>query len=149
MKFLTFVAVLINLPALANAHDILVGELAIGHPYILPTTASAMTGAGYFTLTNLGLEDDRLVTIEADFPRVMMHDMQVADGIATMMHLADGVVVPAGESVEFAPRGKHVMFMGLNGDPFEVGEEIPAIFTFEKAGSVNLVFSVEETGSTH
>ncbi|PJN92451.1 hypothetical protein CNY89_29595, partial [Amaricoccus sp. HAR-UPW-R2A-40] len=34
----------------------------------------------------------------------------------------------------FAPGGAHVMFMGLDGDPFEVGEVIPATLVFEKAG---------------
>ena len=34
--------------------------------------------------------------------------------------------------------------MGLNGDPFEVGEEVNATLVFENAGSLEVVFKVEE-----
>ncbi|MDP5359854.1 MAG: copper chaperone PCu(A)C, partial [Paracoccaceae bacterium] len=46
--------------------------------------------------------------------------------------------------VQLAPGGLHVMFMGLGGDPFEVGETFPATLVFEKAGEVEVVFYVEE-----
>ena len=132
------------LPTLALAHDFTVGEIVIAHPVAKPTIASAMTGAGYFMITNNGAEDDTLLSVEADFPRVMMHDTAMEDGVATMFHLEGGVVIPSGGSVTFAPGGKHVMFMGLKGDPFEIGEEIPATLTFEKAGTVEINFAVED-----
>lgn len=140
---------LISLPAITVAHDYKVGDLVIDHPVAHETIKSAMSGAGYFGVTNNGDTDDRLLTVTADFPRVMMHDTTLADGVATMMYLAEGIVVPAGGSVTFSPGGKHVMFMGLKGDPFEIGEEIPAILTFENAGDVAIVFNVEAMGVAH
>ncbi len=143
MKQTLLAAALVCLPMLGVADDYKLGDLVIDHPIANETIKSAMSGAGYFSVTNNGDTDDRLLAIKADFPRVMMHDTTVTDGVATMMHLSDGIIVPAGGSVMFAPGGKHVMFMGLKGDPFEIGEEIPATLTFETAGDVDILFNVE------
>jgi len=144
MKHLILTAILLANPVASFADDFKVGDLVIEHPVARATTAMAMTGAGYFVIMNNGTEDDRLVEIAANFPRVMMHDTKTNDGIATMFHIEDGVAVPAGGTVTFEPGSKHVMFMGLNGDPFEIGEEIPATMNFEKAGELDIVFVVEE-----
>lgn len=144
MKHLILTAILLANPVVSFADDFKVGDLVIEHPVARATTAMAMTGAGYFVIMNNGTEDDRLVEITANFPRVMMHDTKTNDGIATMFHIEDGVAVPAGGTVTFEPGSKHVMFMGLNGDPFEIGEEIPATMNFEKAGELDIVFVVEE-----
>jgi periplasmic copper chaperone A len=144
MKHLILTAILLANPVVSFADDFKVGDLVIEHPVARATTAMAMTGAGYFVIMNNGTEDDRLVEIAANFPRVMMHDTKTNDGIATMFHIEDGVAVPAGGTVTFEPGSKHVMFMGLNGDPFEIGEEIPATMNFEKAGELDIVFVVEE-----
>ena len=144
MKHLILTAILLANPVASFADDFKVGDLVIEHPVARATTAMAMTGAGYFVIMNNGTEDDRLVEITANFPRVMMHDTKTDDGIAMMFHIEDGVAVPAGGTVTFEPGSKHVMFMGLNGDPFEIGEEIPATMNFEKAGELDIVFVVEE-----
>lgn len=144
MKHLILTAILLANPVASFADDFKVGDLVIEHPVARATTAMAMTGAGYFVIMNNGTEDDRLIEITANFPRVMMHDTKTDDEIATMFHIEDGVDVPAGGTVTFEPGSKHVMFMGLNGDPFEIGEEIPATMTFEKAGELDIVFVVEE-----
>lgn len=149
MKNLLFTLSLLIAPLTSSAHEFMVGDLVVDHPVARATTATAMTSAGYFTITNNGSDDETLLSVEADFPRVMMHDTTVDDGVATMAHIASGVVIPAGESVTFEPGGKHVMFMGLNGDPFDMGEEIPATLTFEKAGPLDIYFEVSEIDVTH
>lgn len=73
----------------------------------------------------------------------MMHTTQMTGDIARMVHL-DAVGIPAGETITFAPGGLHVMFMGLNGDPFEVGETFDAVLVFETAGEMPIVFHVED-----
>jgi copper(I)-binding protein len=134
------------------AHDFAIADLTIAHPMAFSTTATALTGAGYLTVTNAGDTDDRLLEIRADFPRVMMHDTEMSDdGIARMFHV-DGIDIPAGETVTFAPGGKHIMFMGLNGDPFEVGESFTGTLIFEQAGALEIEFKVEvrpEGGMDH
>lgn len=146
MKNILLAACLFVLPVGGNAADVTQGDITVENPIARATTPTAMTSAGYFTVVNNGDEADTLLEVSADFPRVMMHDTTMQDGIATMFHLENGVIVPAGESVTFAPGGKHVMFMGLKGDPLEIGEEIPATLTFENAGMVEIVFVVSEIG---
>lgn len=136
------IAALSLLPSTLAAHDYRVGDLVIAHPFALETPRSAMTGAGYLTMTNTGATDDRLLAIAADFPRVTLHATQVANDIAAMQAL-DGITIPAGATVALEPGGYHVMFMGLNGDPFEPGEEITATLTFEHAGDIPVIFKVE------
>ena len=131
------------LPGFALGHDYMLGDLHVEHPFARATPATAMAGAGYLSILNSGAADDRLIAIEADFPRVMMHDSKVVDGVASMLAL-DGVAIPAGQTVTFAPGGLHVMFMGLNGDPLEAGEDVPATLVFEKAGRLDVVFKVED-----
>lgn len=144
MKPFALAACLLVLPTTGLTADFTSGDVVVSAPYARPTTSLAMTGAGYFAVTNNGMTPDTLLEVTADFPRVMMHDTTVADGVATMAHMAKGIVIPAGETVTFAPGGTHVMFMGLNGDPFEIGEEIPAMLLFEKAGKLEITFIVTE-----
>ncbi|KJZ20067.1 copper chaperone PCu(A)C [Loktanella sp. S4079] len=105
------------------------------------TPPTAMSGGGFMHIKNDGDTDDRLIGITADFPKVELHTTEFTDGIAKMMH-ADGVTVPAGGMVALEPGGYHVMFMGLRGDPLEVGETIPATLVFEQSGEIEVRFDV-------
>lgn len=135
---------LIGLAAPLAAHDFKLGDLTIGHPYSLETAQSAMAGAGYLEITNAGTTPDRLIAVKADFPRVEIHTVLMSDdGVARMRRLEDGLEIAPGETVTLQPGGNHIMFMGLNGDPFEVDETVKATLVFEHAGSIDVVFNVE------
>ena len=54
----------------------------------------------------------------------------------------DGVRVPAGGMVALEPGGYHVMFMGLRGKPFKIGDMIPVTLVFEHAGDVDIMLEV-------
>ncbi|WP_445808986.1 copper chaperone PCu(A)C [Yoonia sp.] len=142
MKRLMILAALM-LPTALFAHDYTVGGLQIIHPAAGATAPTAQAGAGYFQIVNNGDQPDRLIGVTADFPRVMIHTTQMDGDIARMVHL-EAVDIPAGETVTFAPGGLHVMFMGLNGDPFETGESFDAVLVFEAAGEVPVTFYVED-----
>ncbi len=135
-------ALALALPTWISFHDFKVANLEIQHPVAFETPVTAKTGAGYLIVSNTGDTDDTLLEVRADFPMVMLHKSEEKDGIASMMHV-DQIAIPAGETVELAPGGFHVMFMGLDGDPFEAGEKIKAILVFEHAGEVEVEFSVE------
>ena len=128
----------------AAAHDYKVAGIVVTHPVAFETAATARVGGGYLTITNDSETDDRLLSISAEgFDEVSLHESSTDDmGVARMQHIA-GIDLPAGRTVNLEPGGLHVMFMGLNGDPFEVGEEIPATLTFEKAGTLDVTFNVE------
>jgi copper(I)-binding protein len=133
-------ALMLAQPALA--HEYTAGGLEIGHPYAIETAATAKTAAGYLSVTNSGAEADRLLAVEAAFPRVEVHETRTdADGVARMLPV-EAVEIPPGATVTLAPRGMHVMFMGLEA-PWTAGEEIPATLVFERAGKVPVVFAVE------
>lgn len=126
----------------AVADGVKFGDLVINQAIAFETAKSAKSGSGYFSVANTGVDDDRLIAVKAAFPKVMLHTTEMSDGVARMSHV-EGIDIPAGEAITLEPGGYHVMFMGLNGDPFDVGESIPATLVFERAGEVDVVFMVE------
>jgi len=131
----------------AAAHDVETAGLKIGHPYAIETPPTAMSGAGYLTIANEGDAPDRLLAVRADFPSVTLHRTEVgADGVARMRPV-DGIDIAPGETATLEPGGMHVIFMGLEGDPFEAGDVIPATLVFEKAGEVPIEFWVQPRGA--
>lgn len=145
----TLFAGLVSLLALASpsfAQMYELGDLMVDHVTSFETPKTARAAAGYMTITNSGSQDDRLVEVRADFPRVMIHNTKEDDGVMKMVHVHDGVAVPAGGSVKLAPGGLHVMFMGLNKVPFVAGDMVRAELVFEKAGVVEVMFKVVKRG---
>jgi len=133
---------------IAHAHDYTIADVTITHPMTFETAKAVNVAGGYMTLENNGDTDDKLIEVRvATIPHVELHLSGTdANGVARMTK-QDGIPVPAGETVVLKPGGLHVMFMGLNGDPFELGEEIPATLVFEQAGEVEVIFNVEERGA--
>ena len=102
-----------------------------------------MSGAGYLTILNEGAAPDRLLAVQADFAQVTLHRTEKdAEGVARMRP-ADGIEIAPGETVALEPGGAHVMFVGLDGDPFEAGDVIPATLVFENAGEIPVEFWVQ------
>ncbi len=123
-------------------------SVSIENARAFATAPTAMAGGGFLTITNAGDQDDTLIGIRADFPRVELHTTEFTDGVARMMHL-DAIPVPAGETVSLEPGGLHVMFMGLRGNPLEEGETIPATLIFENAGEVEITFDIVKRDMAH
>jgi copper(I)-binding protein len=139
---LALAALGLALPLAAFAHGFTIGALEIGHPYSVETAPGVRTGAGYLSVTNTGPSPDRLLAVKADFPKVEIHETATdAAGVARMGPVA-GVEIAPGATVELAPRGVHVMFMGLPA-PLAAGARFPATLVFEHAGEVAVEFVVE------
>ena len=145
MKLMSYTALaaLCTFATTATAHEYKVGDVVVDHPMAFETAQTSQSAGGFMTITNTGESDDRLIAVEADFPRVEIHTTEMDGDVARMMHLEDGIVLPAGESITLQPGGFHVMFMGLGGDPFEVDEKVPATLIFENAGRLDVTFNVE------
>jgi copper(I)-binding protein len=128
----------------AFAGDYRIADLNVIHPMAFETARTAQVAGGYLTIENTGTSDDTLLEVRVtNIPRVELHLSETdANGVARMTR-QDGIPVPAGETVTLKPGGLHVMFIGLNGDPFEQGEEVAATLVFEKAGTLEVVFDVE------
>lgn len=129
----------------AFAQDFKIGAITIEHPYAIVTSPKANSGVGYISITNQGDTPDRLMAVEADFPKVEMHDTRITEGVASMVPV-EAVELAPGETVTFTPRGLHVMFMGLTA-PFKVGDKIPATLVFETAGATEIEFNVQSRGA--
>lgn len=134
-------AALFATPAFADS------PIKLSDGYIFETPKTARAGAGYVTLTNTGSVADSLIAVEADFPRVELHDMEVSDGVARMFHI-EKLNIPAGGEVKLEPGHAHVMFMGLNGDPFEEGEMVRVKLIFEKSDPQMIMMHVRKRGES-
>ena len=136
-------AVLLVTPAFAHDGVIHLGELNISLPFTRATLPNAPVGGGFLTIENFGEEADRLVSATSDVARdTQIHAMEMEGDVMKMRPLAEGIEIPAGEKVELAPGGLHIMFMGLK-QPFVEGQSVAVTLTFEKAGSVEVLLPVE------
>lgn len=141
MRRILAVAATALLPTIAFADGHQIGDLTVERAIAKEASATAMAGAGYLVISNGGDTADTLIAVKADFPQVMIHDTKVENDVASMFHI-DGVEIAPGETVTLRPRGKHIMFMGLNGDPIETTETIEATLVFENAGELAVSFEV-------
>ena len=131
----------------ASAHDYKLGDLQIDHPWARATPHSAKVAGGFVAVANKGAADDRLVSATAEIAEhAEIHEMAMKDGVMTMRPLADGVVVPAGGEVALKPGGYHLMFIGLK-RMLKQGESFAGTLTFEKAGTVEVSFTVAPIGA--
>jgi len=121
--------------------------LAVTGGWARATPPAAENGAGYLTITNSGAAADRLVSIETKASkRAEIHTMSMKDGKMTMRALSEGVEVPAGGAVTLAPRGVHVMFLGLTA-PLVAGARVPVTLQFAKAGAITVELEVVPIGA--
>ena len=96
----------------------------------------AKSGAAYVTVTNKGGQADRLVGVKGDAARrIELHTHKMKDGKMTMTPIKGGVTIAPGETVAFAPGGRHIMLMGLHA-PLVEGETLKLTLVFEKAGEI-------------
>ncbi len=102
-------------------------------------------GAGFVTLANSGTAGDKLVSVSSPVAgRVEIHESMVMSGQAMMHPRPGGLAVPAGGKAELKPGGWHLMLIGLK-QPLKAGESFPATLTFQKAGKVQVRFTVSPT----
>jgi copper(I)-binding protein len=140
MKSFLFPLALLLASATAAAAD---GPIAIDHAYSHPTAAPGVPGVGFFTLTNQGRTADRLLSAQSPaVGRIEIHQSSVRNGVMQMRAVTDGVALPAGQTVAFAPGGLHLMLFSL-AEPLREGAQVPVTLTFERAGTVSTMLTVE------
>lgn len=122
------------------------GSLTIEQPWSRATPTGAKVGGGYVRITNTGREPDRL--IGGSFPlaaRVEVHEMALDGTVMRMRPVEGGIEIKPGASVELKPGGYHLMFMDLKA-PLKAGDMVKATLVFEKAGPVEVAFTVRTMG---
>ncbi|MBY0560265.1 copper chaperone PCu(A)C [Hyphomicrobium sp.] len=129
------------------AHQFEKSGLLIVHPWTRATPEGATVGAGYLTITNNGKETDRLTGGAFEgADHVEIHEMKMDGDKMTMRQFKDGVEIQPGATVKFNPGSYHMMLMGLK-KPIAKGPNIKGSLTFEKAGSVDIDYKVENIGA--
>jgi copper(I)-binding protein len=124
----------------AQAQDYKLGNVEIAHSWARPSTGK--TGAAYFTLTNHGTSDDTLLSAASDAAaKVQIHDMKM-DGNIMRMRKLDDLPLPAGQTVNVAPGGIHIMMIGLV-KPLSQGDTIAMHLEFAKAGGIDVAVPVQ------
>jgi len=90
---------------------------------------------------------DRLVSGSTDVSsRFEIHEMSMDNGVMKMRPVAQGIEIKPVQTIELKPGSYHVMFVGLK-KPLAQGEPVKATLVFEKAGKVDVTFTVEGIGA--
>ncbi|MGO4389626.1 DUF1775 domain-containing protein [Microvirga sp. 2YAF29] len=123
-----------------------VGALTIDQPWSRATPGGAKVGGGYLRITNTGSTPDRLTGGSfTGASRVEVHEMSLENDVMRMKQVQGGLEIKPGATVEFKPGGYHLMFMDLK-EPLKEGQTIKGTLVFEKAGAVNVEYSVRGMG---
>lgn len=127
--------------------DFTAGDIVVSGAFTRATLPEAPVGAGFLTIENTGTTDDRLVGASGDIaPTIELHTMSMVEGVMKMEQLADGIAVPAGETVTLAPGGLHIMIIGPS-RPFVEGECLPLTLHFEVAGELPVELTIGPVGA--
>lgn len=125
------------------------GEIAVSRvaaPAPANVGSGSATMAVYATIANTGTSADTLVSVIASGARGAGLHETVDLGGTQMMILADHFVIPANGVARLQPGRTHVMLTGVM-RTFAPGDTMPLVFTFRRAGPVNVnasVFSYED-----
>ena len=131
-----------NMSMSPDSETVKVGDLEVSGGFAKAMLPGQPVGGGFFTVKNNGSADDRLVSVASPTSgEVQIHEMAMKDNVMKMRELEDGIVVPAGQTVQLTPGNLHLMFQKVK-TPFKRGDKVPVTLTFEKAGKVDLVLNV-------
>ena len=100
-------------------------------------------GAAYFLIQNRSDAADELTGASSDVAgAVELHESKM-EGDVMQMHHAMSVPIEGNTSLEFAPGGWHVMFIGLNRD-LNVGDQVELTLHFRDHEDITVTVPVQE-----
>lgn len=125
---------------LALAHD----HVAIKDAYFRSAPPTAPTGAAFMMIENHRDVPVHLTGVSSDAAaRVELHTHREGDnGVMQMIHVEEGFVIPAGETLHLRRGAEHVMFMGL-AEPLAQGGTVSVTFTFEDLDDLTVEIPVD------
>jgi periplasmic copper chaperone A len=140
-------AALSLLAGAASAQNFSAGSIEINNPWIRATPRGAAVAGAYMTIVNKGTEAERLTGGSiAGVSRFEVHWMVMDGNVAKMRPVEGGLEIKPGQSVALTPDSFHVMLIGLK-QPFQQGQHVKGALQFQKAGKVEVEFSVEPMGA--
>jgi len=117
--------------------------LTVAKAWARATPGGAKVGAGYLDIVNSTGADDVLLSAAAPVVAgtTEIHEMKHEDGVMKMRALAEGLTIPAGQTVLLAPGGLHIMFLDLKA-PLAAGQTFDLELTFKSAGKITVPVTV-------
>jgi len=138
-------------PSLARTLPVLVLTLAafaahaedgpvVSDAWARATPPGIEVGAAYLVIKG-GSRPDRLVGASSErADMVHLHDVVEEDGVAKMRS-TESVEIPAGQRVELAPKGRHLMLMGLAA-PLVAGQTFAIVLRFADSAEQTVTVTV-------
>jgi copper(I)-binding protein len=122
-------------------------SIVISDAWVREVPPGSSVSAGYMTILNNGMEDDRLISMSSDIAEsTELHISKVSkDGVATM-EMIEILDLPSGETVELKPGGMHIMLIGIK-ESLVGKDSVKLKLNFEKSGNVTVEAPVKSTGS--
>lgn len=130
------------LATLAHAAD----TIAVDQPWARATIGHATTSAAYLTITNKASQIDRLTGASSPAAGKVELHMTTREGDVMRMREVAAVEIKPGERTVFQPGGLHIMLLDLKA-PLKIGETVPLVLEFEKAGRVAIRADVRAAGA--
>lgn len=139
-RFGFFLVVWLALTATAQAQGILVKDA-----WIRGVPPSATTTAAFMTIQNTGLDEMVMTSAACEIAEmVQIHTMEQVGEIMKMKELSE-LSVPANGQTVLAPKGYHIMLIGLL-RPISEGEAIPLSLNFADGTKVSVDAVVRKWG---
>jgi len=122
--------------------DVASDTLVVSDLWIRATPPGARTAAAYLSISNCG-DIDRVLEVRSERARrVEIHSTQEQSGMMRMSRL-DSLTVPADSDLQLGPGGYHLMLVEIS-DTFAPGDSVLMTLIFEKAGTIDVNFTVRD-----
>lgn len=116
--------------------------LAVEQLEVRIAPVAAVSASGYFILRNRGSVADTLDAVASEVAdSVTLHESMPEAGGHVMMMSLSWIGIPAGDSVVFAPGGRHLMLERFT-RPLTPGDSVPFSFQFRSGQVLKLVAPV-------
>ncbi len=148
LRFTLICAIAAAFATSAQAQEFKLNGLHIERPYARETVTNQPSGGAYLTMKNKGKAKDRLIGASSPVAkRVEMHTMSMDQDVMTMREVETIELKPSAK-VEMKPgNGYHLMLLGLL-QPLKAGSTFPLTLTFEKAGKIEVLVTVQGKNET-
>lgn len=132
-------------PVLASSAAAQQASVQVSHAWARATTASAMSGGAYLTVTATGHPDTLVGLSTPAAKQAELHQTVNDKGIMKMLPVPHLALQP-GVPVTFKPGSYHIMLIGLN-HPLKRGESFPLTLKFEHAAPQTVSVMIEGPGA--
>lgn len=120
--------------------------LVISSARVLPPFPGRDTAAGYFSITNHGTTDDKLISATSPISgAVEIHNHIEEDGVMKMRRV-DGIAVKAGETVELKPGSYHLMM--FKAKLADGQSDVSLTLNYENSPSMTMIVPLEGRGDS-